>query len=189
MNHPKRTAGAKGRRHPPAANLIGRADACRILGIDKRKLRRLEKNVLLPAVVEHDGAHWFDVSELRRVAVAIQEGEARARRRSRPSGVQLRAKTGVPSAPKYAPEVAAYYPENEPPGRARPRRAPPAPAQATLKMGPTAPARGPETSTPSIRSGHPPEHPRRSLTQVPDSWFTDESIPTWPHGTDNDDDD
>src|SRR5271165_6302528 len=88
---PRPTVG--GRHRPPSDKLTGRTGACKILGIDKRELRRLEdQGVLRPAVVQPNGVRWFDIETVWRLAVERHKAGKRPRRRprriSRPEGVQ-----------------------------------------------------------------------------------------------------
>ena len=193
MNHQSnRPRGARGRRQLPAANLTSRAGACRILGMTKRQLAQLEDDAVLlallqPAVVEVDGVRWFNTDALRRLAESLRKmpvvEQGAAGRRARPSSPRLLAKAR-PGTAEYTPPVSDYYPEEDKPiGGAKSRR--------VLPRHPT-PPRGPETPptpaplAPSVRSKDPADPPRL-LTQVPDSWFTSESIPTWPRDEDDDD--
>jgi hypothetical protein len=94
VNKPPKPAVVGGRHKPPADNLTGRSGACRILGIDKRELRRLEQQgVLQPAVLQPNGVRWFDIDAVWRLAVERQKAgkkqQRRARRTSRrPEGVE-----------------------------------------------------------------------------------------------------
>lgn len=212
----KRKGGAKGRRQPPSANLTGRAGACRILGLDKRQLRRLEdQGVVQPSVVEPDGVRWFEVDSLRRLAVAMQKAAGRPRRRARakssrpdgvervtgaetrqinrwfadglehaevvsrsgktnetirylfaqyvtPSGSRLRA-TPAPSKAELEPD---YYPERDvvPPVTSSGAAA----RRAVDLRGPVKAPAPPPARTAAVAASRKP-----TLTQVPDSWFTD----------------
>lgn len=65
---------APGRSQPPANNLIGLSGASRILGIDRRKLERLEDSLLIRlAIVERDGVRWFDVNVLHGIVEAVRQ--------------------------------------------------------------------------------------------------------------------
>jgi hypothetical protein len=226
----KREPGARGRRQPPAANLTGRAGACRILGIEKRQFRRLEdQGVIRPSVVEHDGVRWFDIDELRRLAVAWQRAaKARSRVRvvkTRPEGVervtgaenrqiyrwfdeershaevvQLSGKTAetirylhqqwrTPNGCRLrAPtahdreaerEPSAYFPERDMLPRARLSGAT---ARQVLARHEAVPTPAVHAAPPPVRAkvirAVPPVPPdQRTVTHVPDSWFTDELPP------------
>ena len=90
VNKNPKPAVVGGRHKPPAANLTGRSGACRILGIEKRELRRLEQQgALQPAVLQPNGVRWFDIDAVWRLAVERQKaGKKQQRRARRPEGVE-----------------------------------------------------------------------------------------------------
>jgi hypothetical protein len=89
---PKRVV-VGGRHRPPNASLTGRSGACKILGVDKRELRRMEASgVLKPAIVQPNGVRWFDIETVWRLALERfkdRKSRHRPRRPSlRPEGVE-----------------------------------------------------------------------------------------------------
>ena len=84
VNKAPKRAVVGGRHKPPADNLTGRAGACRILGIDKRELRRLEdQGVLRPAVMQANGVRWFDIDTVWKLAIERQKAGKKPKRRAR----------------------------------------------------------------------------------------------------------
>jgi hypothetical protein len=79
-----------GRRRPPGAHLVGRTEACRILGIGKRKLVELGKqHVLPPPLVEPGGVSWYERAAVEKLAATMKKSRLRkTRRSSRPEGVE-----------------------------------------------------------------------------------------------------
>jgi len=91
-----------------------------------------------------------------------------------PSGARLRMTARAPV--DAVPESPAYFPELEPaPDASRPRRLAPRPEPVALALPPGAvPNAKALPRTPRSLSATPsPSAPRRPLTQVPESWFSD----------------
>jgi hypothetical protein len=226
VNTPPKRAVVGGRHLPPAEHLTGRAGACRILGIDKRELRRLEdQGVLRPAVVQPNGVRWFDIETVWRLAVERQKAGKKPQRRVRrtsnlPAGVErvtgaetrritewfaaglshaeivvksgrthetirylyaqyitpsgARLQMTAPSPAAATIEAPAYFPEHEPSAAVGSLRARPLPKAPTRVLSAPAAHRAPlPPARKSSSAGVAAAAPRRPLTQVPDSWFTD----------------
>jgi hypothetical protein len=80
-----------GRRRPPADHLVGRTDACRILGVHKRKLQELVDEGVLTRVIDPDRISWFERVALDRLAAAMKkvpQKPHKSRRSTRPEGVE-----------------------------------------------------------------------------------------------------
>jgi hypothetical protein len=184
VNKAPKRAVVGGRHKPPADNLTGRAGACRILGIDKRELRRLEdQGVLRPAVMQANGVRWFDIDTVWKLAIERQKAgkkpQRRARRLSshsegveRVTGAETRQITGwlaaglshaeiVLKSGKTHETIRYLYAQYITPSGARLRMTAPSPTTATAKPGRQPPS---PVSAPAAR---------RPLRPVPDSWFTD----------------
>jgi hypothetical protein len=81
--------GIGGRHRPPADHLVGRTEACNILGIDKREFRRLEdRGEIKPAVFQPKGVRWFDRDALWRFAAERHRAGKRQRKRASASRIQ-----------------------------------------------------------------------------------------------------
>ena len=94
-----------------------------------------------------------------------------------PSGARLRMTARAPV--DAIPESPAYFPELEPARASRPQRLPPKPEPAALALPPGAVPSAkalPRTPRPPLATTS-PSAPRRSLTQVPESWFSDPLSP------------
>jgi hypothetical protein len=183
VNKAPKRAVVGGRHKPPADNLTGRAGACRILGIDKRELRRLEdQGVLRPAVMQANGVRWFDIDTVWKLAIERQKvgkkPKRRARRMSshsegveRVTGAETRQITEwfaaglshaeiVLKSGKTHETIRYLYAQYITPSGARLRMtASPTPATAKPGRQPPSPVSAPAA--------------RRPLRPVPDSWFTD----------------
>lgn len=72
-----------GRRTPPREDLIGRSEACLIIGCDSRQFRRwVENGTIRPAVVERDAsgaveARWFDLKEIGAFVARLRRAHRR----------------------------------------------------------------------------------------------------------------
>ncbi len=75
---PHRAQKRIGRRSPPCEGLIGRSEACRILGCEGRQFRRwVDKGLIRPALVQRDSsghleARWFDRDDIQVIARTIR---------------------------------------------------------------------------------------------------------------------
>ncbi len=197
-DHLKRRGHARGRRQPPASNLIGLAAACRILGIDKRQLARLADSLLIrPAIVERDGVRWFDVDVLRQIVEAVhqfialqRQREEGRRRRTRAATAKTPARPDGAGGPAIAARPAAAGPPERPadrlvkadyrppvvysPGRnARPQATGTAPHRAAVAVPPLmTPPRG-VLAPPPVRAPVPvaaPAPPPPTPTTAFDEW-------------------
>lgn len=180
MKGPPKSRPRGGRVSPPRDGLVGRSEACRILGCEGRQFRRFVEEGIVPvAAVDHyaDGrvqARWFDVTVLRDLATKVGRWKRQGRRRARKLASATRAannpaprQAGRPARPdEYRPEREEYRPEQRLRG-APPPRPPQAPS----------PLSSPDTSTKPSLDQMPGRlggvmRPR-PLTQVPPHWLTD----------------
>jgi hypothetical protein len=153
-----------GRRRPPHDRVIGRTEVARLFQCDRRTVGRYEKEgILVPAIIEPDGARWFDLEVVKKLATrfaALKRRAANAVRRRRGGG-------GTPPA-SASQAPGDYYPE------LRNRRAPLVEApKSPIKVRAAAPRRQ-EPNDPAAT-------PRGigARTEIRDEWW-DEDLETSP---------
>jgi hypothetical protein len=98
-----------GRRTPPREGLIGRSEACLIIGCDSRQFRRwVENETIRPAVIDRDAngaveARWFELKVIRAFAARVRRAHRRdatkspASRSAAPPARQVPGSRGVPA--------------------------------------------------------------------------------------------
>jgi hypothetical protein len=161
-----------GQRRPPREGLVGRTEACRILGCDSRQFRRYVGDGTVPlAEVETDAegrleARWYDIKTIRDLAAKMRRWRKQALRRGRRVGARnaVTAAAGTAKTRRrsdYRPEADEYRPE------------PRLPAILTSRAAAPSIVDDPSKTRERTSVSHGSDGAASAFRQVPANWLTD----------------